>query len=74
MDTPVTEVGQILTVKLIPKAAEDLASTRERSKLSQVDIVNRALSLYEFLDKERASGTVLLLRHTDGTVDQMGLI
>ncbi|GLY91089.1 hypothetical protein [Actinoallomurus iriomotensis] len=66
MSTPTKEELRI-TVSLIAKAAEHLEQTRERTKLSKTDIVNRAISLYEFIDAELSAGGELTLRRTDGT-------
>lgn len=52
-----------INVGLIAKAARDLRGTQERSGLSVVDIVNRALTLYEFVDSRRAAGDQILVRH-----------
>ena len=41
---------------LVPKAAADLQFTHERTRLSKTDIVNRAISLYEFIDAELTDG------------------
>ena len=49
-----------ISVGLIPKAARDLRRTQERSGLSVADIVNRALTLYEFVDSGRAAGDQML--------------
>lgn len=54
-----------ITVALIAKAAEDLRRTQNRTGLSKTDIVNRAISLYEFIDDQLASGSELLLRRGD---------
>ena len=51
-----------LTVVLVAKAAADLQITQERSHLSRTDIVNRALSFYEFVDVELQAGAELILR------------
>lgn len=67
MEAPIIKVEQRITVALVSKAAADLTTTHERSKLSRTDIVNRAISLYEFLDKELDSGSELLLRRRDGS-------
>lgn len=73
METSTTGVEQI-TVPLIPKAADDLARTGERGKLNRTDIVNRAISLYSFVDEELASGAELLLRRPDGSTYLIGFI
>jgi hypothetical protein len=56
-----------ITVVLVAKAAADLQITQERSRLSRTDIVNRALSLYEFVDAELKAGAELIIRR-DGQV------
>ncbi len=51
-----------ITVALIPKAASDLQSLQERSGLSKTDLVNRAISLYEFIDAQLREGKEVLIR------------
>lgn len=63
----VTETELTITVVLVSKAAEDLSKTRRRSKLSQTDVVNRAISFYEFADEELDNGSKLMLRRRDGS-------
>jgi hypothetical protein len=67
MEPSTTETEHMITVVLVSKAAADLARTRRRSKLSETDVVNRAISLYEFLDEELDNGTKLMLRRRDGS-------
>jgi hypothetical protein len=55
-------VAERITVALVAKAAEDLHRTQERTGLSKTDIVNRALTLYEFIDRKLANGSELVLR------------
>ena len=51
-----------VTVALVPKAATDLQSTHERTHMSKTDIVNRAVSLYEFVEAEMSAGAELIVR------------
>jgi hypothetical protein len=51
-----------ITVALIPKVATDLQSIHERTRMSKTDIVNRAVSLYEFVDAEMSAGAELIVR------------
>ena len=51
-----------ITVVLIPKAAEDLERLRERTGLSKTDLVNRGVSLYEFIDAQLQAGRDLIVR------------
>jgi hypothetical protein len=51
-----------ITVNLVAKVLADLKRTVARTHLSQTDVVNRALSLYEYIDSELSGGAELLLR------------
>jgi len=63
-----------VTVALLPKVAADLASLQERTTLSKTDLVNRAISLYEFIDAQLADGREVLIRDIDGTVQIVKLL
>lgn len=58
---PAAACGRV-TVTLVPKAATDLQSTHERTRMSKTDIVNRAISLYEFVEAEMSSGAEIIVR------------
>jgi len=49
-------------VALIPKAAADLQALQDRSGLSKTGLVNRAITLYEFMDSQLCEGREVLLR------------
>ena len=51
-----------ITVALVEKASDDLQSIHERTRMSKTDIVNRALSLYEFVESELSEGAQLIIR------------
>ncbi len=51
-----------ITVALIPKAGQDLQRLQDRTGLSKTDIVNRAITLYEFVDAQQRGGRDLLVR------------
>ena len=51
-----------VTVALVSKAGTDLQSTHERTRMSKTDIVNRAVSLYEFVEAEMSAGAELIVR------------
>lgn len=55
-------VAERITVALIARASEDLRRVQERTGMSKTDIVNRALTLYEFIDRRLAEGSDILLR------------
>lgn len=56
-------------VKLTPKSSLALASLVSRDGVSEVDAINRALQLTDFLDMSRAYGKRLALISPDGTVE-----
>ena len=64
-DSPTVASVDRITVALVAKAAADLQNLHERTRLSKTDIVNRAISLYEFVDAELSAGAELVVR-SDG--------
>ena len=64
-NTPGTPVTRI-TVALVDKAAADLQRTHERTGYSKTNIVNRAVSLYEFIDAELGVKATELIIRRDG--------
>jgi hypothetical protein len=73
MGVPAAEFENV-RLPLVDRAALDLAKACRRSRLSPTDIVNRAITLYEFLDQERAAGTEVLLRRPDGSTVSLQLM
>jgi hypothetical protein len=51
-----------ITVALIPKAADELLRLQDRTRLSKTDVVNRAITLYEFVDERTRAGQEILIR------------
>jgi hypothetical protein len=51
-----------ITVALVKQAGQDLQTLQDRTGLSKTDIVNRAISLYEFIDAQVKDGNDLLVR------------
>lgn len=51
-----------ITVALVRKAGEDLQNLQDRTSLSKTDLVNRAITLYEFIDSQVRQGRDLLIR------------
>jgi hypothetical protein len=54
--------GGRLTVALIPMAGDELQRLQDRTGLSKTDLVNRAITLYEFVDSQLTNGRDLLVR------------
>lgn len=65
-------VTERITVALVRKAGEDLETLQERTGLSKTDIVNRAISLYEFIESQMAAEKQLLIK--DPKTDETQLI
>jgi hypothetical protein len=55
-----------VTVALVARAIEALRRIIERTKLSQTDVINRAVLLYEFIDYELSTGAEFIIRRRDG--------
>jgi hypothetical protein len=60
-----------ITVALIPQAAEDLQQLQDRTGLSKTDIVNRAITLYEFINAQLGAGRDLLIRDNETEETQL---
>jgi len=58
-------VSERITVALVPKAGNDLRRLQEKTCLSKTDIVNRAITLYEFIEAQLSAGRQLLIRDAD---------
>jgi hypothetical protein len=63
---PSPPIAERITVALIPKASADLQRTQSRNQLSKTDIVNRAISLHEFIDAEQSAGSEVIIRRSSG--------
>jgi Ribbon-helix-helix protein, copG family len=56
-----------LSVTLLPKVVGQLDRLQDRTGLSKTDVINRAISIYDFIDEQTREGRTLLLRNSDGT-------
>jgi hypothetical protein len=54
-----------ITVALIPRAGQDLQLLQDRTSLSKTDIVNRAISLYKFIEERSRAGKEVLIRDNE---------
>lgn len=61
-------------VALIPKVAGDLDALCDRTGLSKTDLVNRAITLYEFVDAQLRAGRDLLVRDEAGSLELVRLL
>ena len=51
-----------ITVSLVAKALADLQETHVRTGMSKTDIINRAITLYEFIEEELDAGAEIIVR------------
>jgi hypothetical protein len=63
-------VAERITVGLIPKVVKELDDLQWRTGMSKTDLVNRAVSLYFFIDKHLACGEELRLYDPKNQQDQ----
>ncbi len=57
-----TQFMERITVALIPKVAEGLQRLQSRTNMSKTDIVNRAITLYEFIEAQLYADQDILIR------------
>jgi hypothetical protein len=63
MDEAIRLQPDRITVALIPQSADDLQSLQDRTSLSKTDLVNRAITLYDFIDSQLRAGQDLIIRN-----------
>lgn len=51
-----------ITVALIPSVNDQLRQLVERTKMSKTDVINRAITLYEFVDAQVQTNREVLIR------------
>ena len=51
-----------ITVALVPKASEALQRLMASTGFSKTDVVNRAITLYEYVDSQMQAGQDLILK------------
>jgi hypothetical protein len=52
-----------ITVALTPRASESLQQLQDRTGQGKTDIVNRAITLYEFVEAQLSAGHELIVRN-----------
>jgi hypothetical protein len=63
-----------ITVSLIARVEEDLRRLQERTNLSKTDVVNRAITIYEFLDAQLRAGNDVIVRDNKTGESQVVMI
>jgi hypothetical protein len=60
-----------ITVALIPRVSESLQRLQECTDMSKTDIVNRAITLYEFFEAEMRNGRNLIIEDPESGKTQV---
>jgi hypothetical protein len=55
-------VAERITTALITKSLEALQRSQDRTGLSKTDVVNRAITLYDYIEQQIGEGKELLIR------------
>lgn len=69
--TNAPEIVLRVNVALVRDAADALQTLRDRTGMKKVDIINRALQLYEFIDAQQRMGSALLFRDNGGSFERV---
>lgn len=59
-------VSERINAALIRESSEALAKLQDRTGLSKTDAVNRAITVYEFIDAEIREGNEIIVRDSEG--------
>lgn len=59
-------VAERINATLIRESAEALARLQGRTGLSKTDAINRAITVYEFIDAEIREGNEIIIRDSEG--------
>lgn len=63
-----------VTVELVPKAVAAVDEAVGLTGLSRIDVINRAVQLYAFVELEKSAGAQILVRSASGETHQMELL
>ena len=63
---PAHQQNEQVSIILTAKVAEELRRLQARTGLSQADIINRAVTLYDFVDEQLSRGNQLVIRDAAG--------
>lgn len=73
-ETTRQQIAERITVALIPGAADDLQQLVTSTGLSKTDVVNRAITLYRFIESQQRTGHDLLIRDDSGQIQLVKLL
>lgn len=71
---PNLEEADRFTVRLIPQAHAHMCDLRTWLRMSKVDIVNRAVTLYHMYEQETRGGNRLAVLKPDGTIEAIRVL
>lgn len=62
------------SISFIPKALAALDRLTAKLQMKEVDVINRAVQLYDFVEQEKDKGSALYIREADGTFCKVHMI
>lgn len=66
--------GRRVTIGFTPRATTDLDELTVQTGMKQNDVVNRAVQVYAFIERELAQGKKLILGSPDGSTETVNII
>ncbi|MFD7324729.1 hypothetical protein ACFV9D_27165 [Streptomyces sp. NPDC059875] len=63
-----------LSVTLCPPAVTAVSELVAESGVSKADVINRAILLLGFVERERAKGHDLMIRDTEGSLERIHIL
>ncbi|WP_420035214.1 hypothetical protein ACN2WE_25085 [Streptomyces sp. cg28] len=71
---PEHPASERFSVTLAPPAVVAVNELAESGRVSKADVINRALLLLGFVERERAKGHELMIRTTDGELERIHIL
>lgn len=65
------EVARRVKVALVSNSADALDRLRFRTGMTSVDLMNRAIQIYEYLDAQQHAGQSVCLMAEDGSIERV---
>jgi hypothetical protein len=62
------------SVTFVPPAVQAVAALTASTGLSKADVINRAVQVYAFLERQQEQGSELILRGVDGRDERVHII
>ncbi|MEV3858230.1 hypothetical protein AB0J38_28405 [Streptomyces sp. NPDC050095] len=71
---PEHPASERMSVTLVPPAVVAVNELAETGRVSKADVINRAVLLLGFVERERAKGHELMIRTPDGELERIHIL